>query len=587
MAGRPRNIDMSRAINDFTYYAPNILKIKDKNANLVNFKLWEPQVRLHNVLEGLKTKGLLQRVIALKARQEGISTYTEGRIFHCAHFEENTKNVIISHDKDSGNSIFSMCRLFYDSLPKQLRPMTRFSSKKELVFANPDQKTRFQNPGLRSSIEVITAGKKGAARSQTIHNLHCSEVSSWPFAKDVIPGLLPTVPKNDKSLVVYESTAKGVGNFFHKEWLNAVEGVSNFFPFFLAWFDLDSYSRNFIEPGSRAAFSEHLNDEEKELLTAFDLTLEQLFWRRTEIADLGGDIELFRQEYPSTPDEAFLVSGSPIFDRRKLRMMSIKAKEPKFRGDITSRGPVPNEDGSLKVWKLPEPGAIYTIGVDVADGGEGGDYSCIEVWKKLPVPYIAEQVAEWHGHLDPYNFAVPVVKLGKMYNEALVAIEVNAHGLATQQEVQRTYWNLYQQEHLDRYTNIYQNKIGWDTTTRTKKLLISFMTHCVSDMTIIVHSAPFVRECMTFVRDETGSAAAAGSGYDDRVMAGMIGLFVMHQVINEEPTDSDEFTTMTSPISNMDRIIEEGQVRLTTDTSFLSMLEYGQDNQYEETWLNY
>ena len=583
--GRPRNIDLARAFVDFPYYSANLLKIKDKDATLRSFELWEPQRRLHRVLEDLKKKGLLQRVIALKARQEGISTYTEGRIFHKAHFTENTKNIIISHDKDSGKSIFSMCKLFYDCLPKQLRPMTRYSSKKELVFENPEAKSRYKNPGLRSSIEVLTAGKKGAARSLTIHNLHCSEVSSWAFAQDVIPGLLPTVPKNDDSIVVYESTAKGVGNFFHEEWLAAVEGTSNFTSFFLAWFDLPEYTRKFIDDKQRTTFAEKLNEEERELLQTFGLTLEQLYWRRITIADLRGDVELFRQEYPSTPDEAFLVSGVPIFDRAKLRMMSLKCTDPKFQGDITERGLVPNEDGALKIWKKPEPTGIYSLGVDVADGGEGGDYSCIEVWKKLPAPYIAEQVAEWHGHLDPYNFGHIVSRIGRLYNEGLVAIEVNAHGLATQQEVQRTYWNLYQQEHLDRYKNTMQNKIGWDTTVRTKKLLISFATHCISDMTIVVHSNAFVRECMTFIRDEQGSAAASGTGHDDRVMAGMIGLFVMHQSINEEPLDSVEMQTQTSPISK--RVDKANELRTMIDPDFAYILAYGQQDVYEQSWMNY
>jgi len=579
---RPRNIDLQKCLTDFAYYASVLLKIKDKDSILRDFVLWEPQIKFHRAVESLRQEGKLLRILALKARQEGISTYSEGRLFHAAHLTENSKNVVIAHEKESGASIFGMCRLYYDCLPKQLRPMTRYSSKRELVFENPDQKTRYQNPGLRSSLEVYTAGKKSVARGTTIHNLHCSELASWTFPEDVIPSLLPTVPKNDTSLVIYESTAKGVGNFFHQEWLMAKNGESNFLPFFLAWFDLASYSREFNSQTQRDEFTSHLNDEEKELRQEFELSLEQLYWRRLTIADLRGDVELFRQEYPSTPEEAFLVSGVPIFDRSKLRMIALKCKEPTFRGDMTDRGLVANEQGPLKVWKAPQPGQVYTLGADVADGGQGGDYSCIEVWKKLPAPYHAEQVAEWHGHLDPYNFAHVIAPLAKMYNEALVAVEINAHGLATQQELQRHYWNLYQQEHFDRYKNTLQNKIGWETSQRTKKLLISFGTHCIADMSIIIHSADLVQECMTFVRDDTGSAAASGNGYDDRVMAGLIGLFVMHQSIDEEPLDSPDFQTQASPIST-----HVDKQRYTIDNEFNYILAYGKHNDYEQTWMNY
>ena len=200
---------------------------------------------------------------------------------------------------------------------------------------------------------------------------------------------------------------------------------------------------------------------------------------------------------------------------------------------------------------------------------------------------MAEQVAEWHGLLDPYNCAHIVAKLRTLYNEALVAIEINAHGLATQQEVQRTYWNLYQQEHLDRYRNIYQNKIGWETTQRTKKLLISFMTHCISDMTVIVHSSAFVRECMTFIRDANGSAEASSNGHDDRIMAGLIGLFVLHPVINEEPIDRADFQTMKSPISNSSNLVAENSMRVAADVDFEYILAYGHQDSYEQSWLNY
>lgn len=577
-----KTIDLKRCLDDFPYYASKLLKIKDKDSILRPFVLWEPQIKFHRAFESLRQNGHLLRIIALKARQEGISTYSEGRLFHAAHLTENSKNVVIAHEKESGASIFGMCRLYYDCLPAAMRPMTRYSSKRELVFENPDPKTRYQNPGLRSSLEVYTAGKKSVARGTTIHNLHASELASWTFPEDVIPALLPTVPKNDTSIVIYESTAKGVGNFFHQEWLMAKNHESNFLPFFLPWFDLASYSREFNSQTQRDEFASHLNDEEKELRQEFKLRLEQLYWRRLTIADLRGDVELFRQEYPSTPEEAFLVSGVPIFDRSKLRLIALKCKPPVFRGDIADRGLVPNENGPLKIWRQPEPGQVYTLGADVADGGQGGDYSCIEIWRKLPAPYHAEQVLEWHGHLDPYNFAHIISPLAKMYNEALVAVEINAHGLATQQELQRHYWNIYQQEHFDRYKNQLQNKIGWETTQRTKKLLIAFATHCIADMTIIIHSADLVQECMTFVRDETGGAQASGNGYDDRVMSAMIGLFVMHQSIDQEPLDSPDFQTSAPPIS-----ADKDRKRLFVDPEFDFILAYGRHSDYEASWMNY
>lgn len=572
-------IDMSRCLHDFEYYSGSLLKIKDKDSNLTPLNLWEPQQRLHKVLVDLQQRNRLQRVIVLKARQEGISTYAEGRMFWSAHFNENIKNVVIAHDKESGQSIFGMCKLFYDCLPKPQRPMIKYNSKRDLLFENPDKKTSHANPGLRSSIEVLTAGKKSVARGVTIHNLHASELASWAFPEDVIPSIIPTIPKNNKSLVIYESTAKGIGNYFYDEWQKAKEGESNFAPFFLAWFDLDEYRHEFNTIQDKEAFKQHLNDEEKELQSTHEVDLEQLYWRRLTIADLRGDVELFRQEYPATDSEAFIVSGSPMFDRRKLRTMAIRCTEPKFRGYFDARLKlIPDEKGELKIWKRPSSDGIYSIGVDVSDG-VGRDYSCIEVFKKLHAPMAAEQVAEWHGQVDPYTLGDIACWMGRLFNSALVAVETNAHGIATLQSLQDKYWNLYRQEHFDRYGAQFTNKLGWETGLRTKKLLVSYMSHLIGDMNVIIHSDRLIKECMTFVRDSLeGAASAAGSGYDDRVMAAMIGLFVMHQVIDEEPAESSDFQTIAKPITSSPNYI---------DIEFQRILQYGKDNVYEQNWMNY
>ena len=583
----PNPLDFKRCIWDYEYYAAKLLKIKDQKQQLLPLNFWSPQVKFHKLVETSRQAGKLQRFIILKARREGMSTYCEGRLFWASHMNENTESAIIAHEKEAGEKIFNMCKLFYDNLAPALRPLARYASKHELVFENPDPKTRYANPGLRSSLTVLTAGKKDVARGSGYNNIHASEIASWTNPEEVTPSLIPTVPKTLESMIFYESTAKGVGNFFHKEWLAAKEGVSNFIPFFLAWFDLPEYIRQFNHSLERTAFIESLNDEEKELSQLYSLAPEQLYWRRTTIADLRADVELFRQEYPSNDKESFIVSGAPIFDRRKLRIMYLKCRDPLWRGTIDHKGRTGNEQGSFKIWKYPEQNGIYCMGVDVSGGGHfdprtgksTGDFSCIEVWKKLPAPLMAEQVAEWHGYIDPYNFAEVVAAVGKFYNEALASVEVESFGRVTLQELQANYWNLYRQERIDRYDGSLTDKIGWETNLRSKKALISFGTHCISDMTILVHSEDLVTEFMTFIRDDSGGGSAAGTGYDDRVMAGLIGLYTMHRHINEEPNDSPIIQAARSPLSHSPNYI---------DREFAEILAYNiSSDTYEDTWLNY
>ena len=578
------NIDFRRCATDYAYYAANLLKIKTKRAEIRPLLFNDPQVKLHQLIEHLRKQRRLMRVIVLKARREGISTYSEGRIFWQSHFNENTDSVVIAHEKESGEAIFGMCKLFYEELPTQFRPMVRYSSKKELSFENPDPKDRKRNPGLRSKIEVRTAGKKDVARGGGYVNLHCSELGSWTFAEDTVPALIPTIPDTEQSLIVFESTAKGVGNFFHKEWLRAKEGDSNFAPFFLSWFDMPEYTKPFYTAQEKALFEGSLNEEERELRAKFTLTSEQLSWRRSKIADLLGDVEVFRQEYPSTDAEAFIVSGVPIFNRKRLRIMATKCSAPIFRGIITRQGITPEDKGDLRVWRGPEKGATYVMGVDVADGGEGGDYSCIEVFKVLPAPFIAEQVAEWHGHIDPVNLAFQVEFLGKFYNDAVASIETNAHGLVTQQELYRNYWNIYQGTAIDRFDQKLVTKLGWETTMKTKQLLVGFMSHCIADLTIIIHSEDLVREFMTFIRTADGSANAASNGYDDRVMAAMIGVFTLHQSIDPDAT-LERAASTASPLKNTGIVAPPNYI----DPEFAYWQRFGHPTRIdaEDCWQNY
>jgi hypothetical protein len=225
------------------------------------------------------------------------------------------------------------------------------------------------------------------------------------------------------------------------------------------------------------------------------------------------------------------------------------------------------------------------MGIDVSGGGQydprsgktKGDYSCIEVWKKLPVPLVSEQVAEWHGYVDPFNLAEIVAAVGRLYNEALASVEVESYGRVTLQELQNHYWNIYRQERIDTYDGSLTNKLGWETSLRSKKALISYGTHCISDMTIIVHSQELIREFITFTQDDSGGGSAVGKGYDDRVMAALIGLYTMYRHVNQEPDDAPVIQARKPAISTVTKF---------RDLEFARILAFGKDDTYDDTWLN-
>jgi hypothetical protein len=309
-------------------YIRTFLKIKTKDNRIVPFCLNAPQEKLYEVIKVQREAGKPIRIIILKARQMGFSTLTEALIFHRTATKANVNSLIIAHRDDSTSNLFQMSKLFYDELPYPLKPMIKNSNAYELRFENPtrDPAEKKARPGLRSRIRCVTAGGRGIARSDTLTNVHISEYAFWEGNKKVtLTGLMQAVPNHPDTMVIMESTANGFDDF-QKMWEAAVDGLSEFVPVFFAWYEMAEY-RMKVPPGTQWTDSELL------LQSVYNLTEEQLSWRRWCIANnCGGDERLFRQEYPASPDEAFLTSGSPVFDNETIMLMRPKAPAPVKRG---------------------------------------------------------------------------------------------------------------------------------------------------------------------------------------------------------------------------------------------------------------
>ena len=172
-----------------------------------------------------------------------------------------------------------------------------------------------------------------------------------------------------------------------------------------------------------------VHTEEWLLKEQFNLTYEQLYWRKKTIANkCGGDLDMFHQEYHATPEEAFIASGRPKFNLKSVKEYELVCEKPKSIGDlINGKNPLyENDKGSLKIWIMPQTGEQYTIGCDVAEGLATGDYSV-----SIVLDSDLNVCAKWRGHTDPDLFGKEIVKLANLYNEAYVAVENNNHGLTT------------------------------------------------------------------------------------------------------------------------------------------------------------
>lgn len=519
------------------------MKIRDKSAQIIPFKLNKAQNIVMEQIRADERAGKPKRYIVLKARQMGLSTLFEGLIFQDTATRENKNSLIIAHEETASSNLFNMSKLFLDELPEVIKPMRKYANGKVLSFENPsnDDAEKAKNPGLRSKISIATAGAGEVGRSSTIHNLHASEVAFFPDARTTMLGLLQAIPDQPNTMAVLESTANGVGDWFHDMWLRAERGENDFTPIFLPWFIQDEYSREFRSDVEREQFEREVSTPtidsegrevysyEHDLMNKHNLTLEQLNWRRWTIQNkCEGDELLFMQEYPATAEEAFISSGRPRFNITALRDYQTITKEPLKTGYLLEKDGIvdfiEDENGYISIWEEPSPDKFYCIGADVSEGLADGDYSCAYVGD----PETFDLIARWHGHIDPDLFGMELIKLGNYYNQAYIGVENNNHGLTTLTTLKREeYWNLYFSKSYDKIADTMSQKLGWTTSIRTKPLMIDKLAEFVREKYLGIYDDLLVGEMFTYIIEDNGKTNAQPGTHDDAVMATAILLQLM------------------------------------------------------------
>lgn len=254
-----------------------------------------------------------------------------------------------------------------------------------------------------------------------------------------------------------------------------------------------------------------LNERERELQVSLGLDEAQLRWRRWCVAaNCGGDEEVFCQEYPSLPEEAFLASGRPVFDSRALSA-ALGQAEPGERGMLREDGCslafCPGEGRYLTVYEPPLLGREYVIGCDVAAGFRGGDYSAAAVLERESLSV----AACWHGHMEPELFARELCRLARWYNRALLIPEANNHGIAVLGELKRAnYGHVYRRQN---------GEPGFLTTQKSKAQLVGHLAAYIRQDPSRIRDRETIRECLAYAYDDKGHANAAPGAHDDRVIA--------------------------------------------------------------------
>jgi hypothetical protein len=494
-----------RLLEDFEFYARHALKIRTKEGTIVPLLLNEAQKRFCEVvIRQLQTTGKV-RVVVLKGRQQGLSTVIGGLLFWWVSQHKAVKSIVMTHQSDSTKALFDMTKRYYENCPDILKPKTKYSSRKELVFDTLD-----------SSYMVATAGGEGVGRGETIQLAHLSEAAFYPPAssKENINGLMQAIPNAAGTMVFVESTANGIGNPFHDIWRSAIEGRSEFEAVFIPWFIQQEYREPVPTKFDKTP-------EELTLAEKFDLDDEQLMFRRKKIAVNG--LEMFQQEYPCTADEAFLTSGRPVFNTQQLSERVEETPEIVSRLALENEEWVEHPRGELLLYKRHDPGERYYIGADVSMGIRGGDWSVAQILDSKK-----EQVGVYRAQIHPDYFSDVLNALGYFFNTARLAVENNNHGILTVTRLGKdfAYPNLYFETAVEKQTEHETVTFGFRTTVKTKPLIIDQLRAALRDKEMTLNDKTTIRELMTYVVNEEGKMEAERGCHDDCVMSLAIANFV-------------------------------------------------------------
>lgn len=537
-----------RLYDDFAFYAKHCVKIRTKQGKIAPLVLNRVQVRfLEKVIHQLSTTGRV-RMVVLKARQQGLSTVITALQYWWVSQRKAQKGLVMAHEGDSTTTLFDMYKRIHDNAPDIVRPSTKYSSRSELVFDKLD-----------SAFRVATAGGRGVARGEMLTFAHLSEVAFWPpaFANNNFNGLVQAIPEEDGTFIFLESTAQGVTGKFYEMYQGAVRRDhlwNGYEVFFSAWFESDEYRETAPADFVRTP-------EEEDLIKEFShkglTSNDQLYWRRKKVATNGMD--LFKQEYPATPEEAFLSTGRPIFNTESLntRLQHAKAKAPlkqmaleQAYDEKTGRAlPIrvfrENARGELLVYRDRDERESYVIGADVGMGIRGGvngrkdgDSSVAQILDSK-----RRQVAVWRGICHPDVFANILVSLGYHYNCATIAPERNNHGLVTCVALRdANYPYIYTEQpegQLDEKDSI---NIGFFTSERTKPLIIDKLRELDREGGIEINDPTTLKEMMTFVVNENGKMEAEAGTHDDCVMSLAIAAYVSDDAWSPVEVTDDYYT---------------------------------------------
>lgn len=529
-----------RCVHDFEFWAIRCAKIYDKTTRaIVPFRLNRAQRRVLSILEAQRLASKPLRLIVLKARQWGCSTLMQMYMawIQLCH-RRNWNSLICAHVRDSSANIRGMYKLLLENYPKELLPDLPDGSEapapKLLPFENSQNIREIAGRGCR--VTIASAESQDSMRGADIAMAHLSEVAFWPSTvrhspEAAVQAIAGSVSMAPCSFLVMESTANGIGNFFHSEWLRCSEGRGDKTPVFVPWYEIEIYRMPVDDP---EALWNSLDDYERNLWD-LGLSLEQIAWYHNKRLAYSSRAQM-QAEFPTSADEAFANSGNNVFASDDVARLRRGCRRPAFRGTVTdSLSAVPGPESSPYCeWEAPAYGQRYIVTVDIGGRSPASDFSVIAVLTADPRP---EVVAQWRGHIDHDLLASTAAAIAGRYNHALLVVESNTLETEAYDATDPSEFI------LNRLTQIYDNvywretdsgyRVGFHMNRTTKSTVVAELIAAVRDSSYIERDSLACDELAVFRLEPGGSYSAPPGAHDDILITRAIALHVIPEQFPE------------------------------------------------------
>jgi hypothetical protein len=562
---------------DFPFWAALYVYIKNKGGGVdVLFRLNRAQRRLVARLERMRKAGKPIRLILLKARQWGGSTCIQLFMawLQLVH-EVGLNSLIIALQNKVSDEIKDMFDRMIKAYPvEMLHDIGDEYNKGEPKLVGVGKSGDIHRvPQRNCKIKIGSVERPDSCRGGDYNLVHLSEVGLWKTTEgkkpeDIVRSACTGVLYKPNTMIVYESTPNGVGNFFHREYLAAKAGSSQFEAMFVAWYEIEQYELEFHSEKEKKAFAEKLfankdiaeihNDREEPgkylwRLWEYGATLEAINWYVVERSKFTNHGDM-ASEYPSDDIEAFTFSGRKVFSNEDIEQFRAACRPPRWVGEVYGRADEGEEaleglrfkkekDGQLYMWADVEKDGEeivtdrYLVVVDVCKGHtKNADFADILVIDRLFMidgepPAV---VAEWHGHIDMDKLAWKACQIAAYYNNALLVIESNTLETNNTKGEAEYILTLIHDVYGDQLyarkqsaEDIQQKlpkKYGFHTNTLTKKVVIYNLKTVLREHLYVEREKDCLNEYVTYVETDKGGYEAMEGYHDDRLMTRAIGL---------------------------------------------------------------